>query len=211
MLIPNDYFLYINLVIIAIYFIFVIVGYKKGFMYEFLSLIYSIFSLFVSWLISPILANVFPIVSTKNVSNDLALLNKFIDIEKLINEAIYFVVIFVLLKLVYIVLSLIFKKVNKLPIIGSLNKILGVFLGIVNATLVTIILSTLLSIPVIKNGNDVKNNTLLKYINSYSNKFISIVIDNYDLSSIENQYKNFNADDIREQLKNWVITDKNNE
>lgn len=211
MSIPSEYFIYINAAIIVLYIILAIIGYKKGFLYELLALVYSFASIFVSWLFSPVLASSIPIISLENASEELSLINKMINIEKLFNEAIYFVLIFLALKLFYIVLSLVFKKVNKVPVIGSFNKVFGIVIGILNATLITIVVSMLLTLPIISNGKEVINNTLFKYINTYTNKFVSIIIDNYDISSIEETYKDFDAEAIREQLKTWLIQSSDNE
>ena len=199
--IQQNYFLYINIAIIIIYLVFILIGYLRGLLYEVVSILYSSLALYVSWIISPVLANLYPILSLKNIYEDDVVTNLF-NFDPILNTIIYFVIVFIVLKIFYIIISLILKGFNKLPIIGKVNKILGAIFGIVNGTIVTLILSMFFTLPIFKNGDEVVEKTLFKFVKSYSNIAINFIVDNVkiDPNSIE-----LDVDTVRLEFKNWLI------
>ena len=199
--IQQNYFLYINIAIIIIYLVFILIGYLRGLLYEVVSILYSALALYVSWIISPVLANLYPILSLKNIYEDDVVTNLF-NFDPILNTIIYFVIVFIVLKIFYIIISLILKGFNKLPIIGKVNKILGAIFGIVNGTIVTLILSMFFTLPIFKNGDEVVEKTIFKFVKSYSNVAIGYIVDNVkiDPNSIE-----LDVDTVRLEFKNWLI------
>lgn len=204
MTIPSNYFIYIDIFIGFIYFIFIIIGYKKGFLFELLSLLYTTISALVSWFLAPILASLYPILNINNINAETQILTKFIDLSTILNTLIYFVIVFLLLKLFYIVLAFVLKGVNKVPVIGKFNQILGIFAGIFNATLITLVLSMLLTLPVFSNGNEIKNNTVFKYVSTYSDKLLTYVVENVNLDNIKQHFDNFDIDNARQEFTTWI-------
>ena len=207
--IPNNYFLFINVGIIAIYLLFIFIGYKKGFLFELVSLIYTGVSALIAWFLAPVLGGVYPIVKLDNLSDDAKLVSKFVNLEAITNTVIYFVIIFLILKLFYWVIALLLKSLNKIPVIGKFNQILGALAGIVNATIIVLILSTLLNLPVFENGKQIKEETFFGYIHEYSQTGLSYILDNVDLSHIQQQFKDFDIESARNDFKEWL--DFNNE
>lgn len=207
--ISSEYFLYIDIAIAIVYLIFIIIGYCKGFLYEILSILYTIGSILLSWFLSPVFASLYPILNIDNLNKETELISKFFDISSLANSLIYFVLIFLVLKLIYILLTFIVKGINKLPVLGKFNKILGAFAGIINATIITIMISLLLSLPMIKNANEVKNGTVFKYISTYSDKFLDVLIENVDFDKLKKDYDEFDIEIVREQFKNWINSNNN--
>lgn len=199
--IQQNYFFYINIAIIIIYLVFILIGYLRGLLYEVVSILYSALALYVSWIISPVLANLYPILSLKNIYEDDVVTNLF-NFDPILNTIIYFVIVFIVLKIFYIIISLILKGFNKLPIIGKVNKILGAIFGIVNGTIVTLILSMFFTLPIFKNGDEVVEKTLFKFVKSYSNIAINFIVDNVkiDPNSIE-----LDVDTVRLEFKNWLM------
>ena len=209
MIIPESSFVYIDIAIVAMFICFIIVGYSKGFVYEVLSLLYTAISIVASWFLAPIFASMYPLVKLENLNTQAELLSRFINLDVILNTVIYFVLIFIIFKILYILLSLIFKGMNKLPVLGTINKILGAVIGILNATIVTIFLSLLLTMPIFKNGNEIKNNTIFKYINNYSDEAITLIVQNVDLNHIKQQFKDFDINNAREDFKLWLEHTRN--
>lgn len=209
--IPNNFFIFIDIFIAIIYFVFIIIGYKRGFLFELVSLLYSVISILISWFLAPILANVYPIINIDNLNKETELITKVFDLSTMINTLIYFVIVFLLLKLIYIVIAFILKGMNKIPVIGKFNQILGIFAGMFNATLITLSLSMLLTLPIIKNGEHIKNKTLFKYISNYSDKILNYIVENIDFDNIKLQFDNFDIDNARLEFKNWIESKNNNE
>jgi len=202
--ISSDYFLYINIGIIVVYLIFILVGYIKGFLYEVVSLIYTGLALGISWFVAPVLASVFPIIKLENLYADAQIISKFININSIIDTIIYFVIIFLVLRLLYIVIALGLKGFNKIPVLGSLNKILGGFSGVISGTVVVLLLSLLLSLPIFENGKEVKEKTLFNLVGSYSTKALNYAVDNLNLENFSKDIENFDVDNARQQLKVWI-------
>lgn len=202
--ISSSYFVYINVAVVLIYIILISIGFIKGFLYEIVSLAYTGLSILASWFLCPIFASAYPIVNVENLNNETALLAKFIDLNPIINSIIYFVIIFLLMKVLYVVLNIILKGLNKIPVIGGINRLLGGIMGIVNATLITLILSLLLTMPIFKNSKEIINGTVFKYVNKYTEQISSYLLENGNLDHIKNQFDNFDIDNAREEFKQWL-------
>ena len=103
------------------------------------------------------------------------------------------------------------KSLNKIPVIGGFNKILGGFFGIINATIITLFISILLSLPLFKNGNQVKENTILKYINNTSEEVLTYIAEKVGESNLDNNSEEFDIDEYREEFKKWLVSLSENE
>lgn len=209
MKIPQSGFIYIDIFIVVILLIFLVVGYKRGFVFELVSLVYSICAILVSWFVAPVLASLYPLFKLDNITEQLELLQRFVDFETFINIFIYFVIVFLVLKAFYVVLAIVLKGMNKIPVIGGMNQMLGAIIGIINGLIVTFVLSLVLTLPIFENGNEVKNNTLFSYIDKYSTKAIEFIVDNSDLNHIKDQFTNFDIDNARQDLKDWLNEHRN--
>jgi uncharacterized membrane protein required for colicin V production len=95
---------------------------------------------------------------------------------------------------------------NKIPVIGKFNQFLGAIFGFINATLIVLAISMLLSLPVIKNGQQVKDNTILRYINHYSDEALAFVIEKLSTTSLKEDINDFDIDAYREEFKEWIIS-----
>lgn len=204
MSIPNSYFLYIDILIVLIYLIFLFIGYKKGFLFELVSLVYTALTTFISWLLAPVLAVSYPIILFSEMNAETELISKLVNLDAVSNTVIYFVILFLIFKLLYLFVAFILKGMNKLPVIGKFNKVLGCLFGIINATIVTIMLSMLLQLPIIENSNEVINNTIFRFINEYSNNAIHFIVENVDLSSVKSKIDNFDVESARDDFKTWL-------
>ena len=189
----------------------IIIGYNKGFLYEIVNLAYTAIALAVSWFVSPVFAKLFPLIDLDKVSSETKLINNLFNLNELINTIAYFVIIFLLLKILYIFISLLVKSLNKIPVIGGFNKILGGVFGIFNATIITLFISILLSLPLFKNGNQVKENTILKYINNTSEEVLTYIAEKVGESNLDNNSEDFDIDQYREEFKKWLVSLSENE
>jgi len=202
--ISSNLFLYINIFIAILYLFLIIIGYKKGFIYELVSLAYTAISVMISWFLAPVLGKLYPIVKLSNTNIEAQLVSKFVNIDAILNTILYFIIVFVILRIFYIVLSFLLKGMNKIPVIGKFNQILGGLMGIVNATIISLVLSFLLSLPVFKNGEEVRKNTVFKYITKYSDKLVTYAVDNLNLDNIDNYFDNFDIDTARDDFSDWL-------
>lgn len=197
MVISSEYFIYINVAIVVLYVAFAIIGYKNGLALQVIDLIYNVLAVVVAWFVSPILAAHFPLVKLDELYTALGL-------NVLIDTLIYCVIVFIVLKLIYLFIKPLFKGVTKLPIIGFVNKVGGFLFGLINATIVILLLSMLLNTPMFSNGKEVKDNTYLKYCNELSSKAMEITLKHVNLNSIKDSIDNFDVDKSREEFEKWL-------
>lgn len=211
MIINEKYFIYISIFILVLYLVFMIIGYKKGFIYELVSLIYTGLAILASWFVAPILGKLYPIIKLENIYEDASIVSKLINIDPIINTIAYFAIVFLVLKLFYVVLSLVLKSLNKIPVIGKLNQILGLLAGIFNATLVTLAISLLFTLPVFKNGKEIKEKTILLFVDKYTTEALSYALDNVELKHIEDVFDSIDIDAARLEFKQYLLNNNKNE
>ena len=198
MTIPEEYFIFVNIAAILIFIIFAITSYRNGMLLQIISLTYTVISVFVAWFLAPILAVRFPLVKVEA-------LYKLYDVGPLVNSFVYFVIIFVIMRIIYLFIYPLFKSVSKIPFLGSVNKIGGLIVGIINAMIVIILLSLLLSTPLIKNGKEVKENTIFKYADKVSDLAVEMTVKRLNFDALKDKIDGFNANEAREKFTNWLI------
>ncbi|MCI6696566.1 MAG: CvpA family protein [Solobacterium sp.] len=194
MVISSAYFTYLNLALIILYLAFVVIGYKNGLILQIVDLVYNILALFIGYFLAPILASHFPIVKLDEVYMALKL-------NVLMDTLIYMIIVFILLKLLYLIIKPLFGFVSKIPLIGFVNDIGGALMGIVNATIVVLLFCMLLNTPLFKNGNEVKEKTYLKTINGLSYKALEFSMDHFDF---QKEFKDFDIDKTRMAFDKWL-------
>lgn len=194
MVISSAYFTYLNLALIILYLAFVVIGYKNGLILQIVDLVYNILALFIGYFLAPILASHFPIVKLDEVYMALKL-------NVLMDTLIYMIIVFILLKLLYLIIKPLFGFVSKIPLIGFVNDIGGALMGIVNATIVVLLFCMLLNTPLFKNGNEVKEKTYLKTINVLSYKALEFSMDHFDF---QKEFKDFDIDKTRMAFDKWL-------
>lgn len=181
MKIPENIFLYINLFIALIYLIEIIVSYKKGLVYEIVHLILKLVSIYASYKLCIFLTSQYPLINL-----DLGAFSLILDVNSITNHVLWFIICFFVLQLVIALIMPLFKFVSKIPVVGIVNKVGGVLVGILCATLTVLCLSFVLSLPVIQNCEEVKEKTVIKYISNYSNQAYNYFIDNVDVKGFIN-------------------------
>ncbi len=197
MVISSSYFIYVNLVLLILYLTSLIVGYKNGLILQIVDLIFNIVALFVAYFISPILASHFPLVKLDEVYMAL-------NLNTLIDMLIYIVIVFLILKIIYILIKPLFASVSKIPLVGFVNRIGGVLVGIINATIIVLLFCMLLNTPIFKNGQDIKNGTYLKVVNNLSYKALEFSMDHINIDLISKEIKDFNIDESRTAFEKWL-------
>ena len=178
MRISESLFFIFDIAVIAVYLLCMISAYRKGFIFELVSLVSLIVSIFAGFVLAPVLADKYPLVSLSQAGYTAMMLEPYID------TVLYFVIVFVILRIVYFLLSPIFKSISKIPFLGFFNRILGILMGFINATITIAILSTLLLLPIFDNGLEVRNKTLIKQVNAMTDQATRIILENVDMEKI---------------------------
>ena len=201
--IPSTYFTYVNIGIIVLYALMMLISFKNGFLYGFLELAYTALSIAAAFFLAPVLSSMLPLVTLEKIGIKDPTFG-LVDIEPILNTVIYFILIVLLLKLVGIFITPLFKNVSKIPVIGFFNRILGLVLGFVNATIIILVLGMMLNTPLFKNGQQIKEETYFRYIDTYSKVAMNYISDHADLSKFEDQLGNFDIDKAREAFREWL-------
>lgn len=197
MTIPNTYFTYLNLALIIFYLAFAVIGYKNGLVLQIVDLLSNILALFISYFLAPILAQHLPLVRLDPSYEAL-------NLNFLMDTIIYMIIIFVIIKIIYLLIKPVFAFVSKIPLIGFINRIGGLLMGIINATIIIILFCMLLDTPLFKNGEQIKENTYLKTINNLSYKALNFSIDHFNFEKIEQETKDFDIKKTREAFEQWL-------
>ena len=206
MFIPEQYFIYISIFIVMIYLAMMFIGYKHGLLYELVNLLYTAASFGIAYFAAPVFAAVFSFIDISKSGSEYSTLNQLFNLNKIINTVAYFIIIFLILKVLYIFISLFVKSLNKIPVIGKFNQLLGMIFGILNATLIALCLSMLLSLPIISNGKQIREKTILRYINRYSDQALNYLVQKVGEQEIKDKIEGFDIDEYREDFKQWLIS-----
>ena len=127
------------------------------------------------------------------------------NLNELFNTIIFFVLIFFVLSIFGFLIKNLFKSVSKIPFLGFFNRILGIAVGFINATIITLLLSLLVSLPFINNGKQIKEESLFKYVNVITNKALVSLSDYIDIDSLSNNIEGLDINHARDELNKWLI------
>lgn len=161
MTISLQYGLVINIFLVALLVLLVLIGYKKGFLIQLVDLLGQIASLFMSWLLSKALGGIIPIIPGSFVPFQKTILDGFF--YKFVNSTLWFIVLFIIFWIVMKIVKMLVKRIDLIPILGKINKALGVLLALVRYAIFVVIALFVLASPLFKNGTEVIENSWLKY------------------------------------------------
>lgn len=195
-------FTIVNTVILLIYLILVLLAYKNGFLYEVLGLFINLIILFLAYLGAPLLAKNFSLI---NVDTSAYPILSLFNINELFNTILFFILIYFVLSILGFLIKRLFKSVSDIPFLGFFNRILGMAVGFINATIITLLLSLLVSMPFITNGQEIKQQSLFKYVDLITNKALMSLSEYVDIESIAENVSDFDISNAREELNKWLI------
>ena len=192
----------INVAVLAIYIICLIVAYKNGFLYEALGLVINIVILGAAYFISPLLAKQFSLINIDYSTYPIA---EIFDLNYLLNCVLWFFIAAVVLSIAGFIVKHLFKSVSDIPVLGFMNRILGLVIGFVNATVIALLISVFLSFPFISNGRQIKEDSILSYVNIITDKAINYATENMALEKFARTVEDFDIITAREDLNKWLI------
>ena len=159
MMIDSQFYMIINIAVVILTVVMIVTGMKKGFLMQLLDCIGLILSLFVAWLFSPVMAEMAMIVpSAVNPAKD-TLLGPWL--QETMNLCVWFVVIFILVKLLLLLVRPFVAVIGKFPLVKQVNGLLGGVFGVITTGIWMVLFSVILMFPYFENGQDVIDNTLL--------------------------------------------------
>jgi len=160
---PYEFIIYLNAVLV-LFLVFVIYrGYKKGMLLQLVGLISTFVSMIIAWIFSDVFMNVFHFV-TYNTTGIFSLDN---FVTENANRLIWFVVLFVVIRLLMMVLTPIASLISKLPLIKQVNSAFGAVFSLITYLIYIVLIVLFLSTPIIKNGNQIIENTFLRTVDKH--------------------------------------------
>lgn len=199
---PTSYFFIVDIVVVAIFVICMAFSYRNGVIYELVSLLLIFISVFLAYLLSPILAKRYYLI--KPDLSSFPTLNPTV-IYNAINVVVWFIVLVVVFCLILILIKPLFKKLTNVPVIGWVNKLFGVIIGFIKGLFVCSIISCILNLSIFKNGNEIKEGTFIKYADKFSNISISYIVNNIDFDKINAGVENFDSTGTRKLIEDYFI------
>ena len=194
----------VNIAVLAIYIICLIVAYRNGFLYEALGLVINVVILGLAYFISPLMAKQFNLISIDYSSYPIA---EILNLNYLLSCILWFFIVAVVFSIVGALIKHLFKSVSDIPFLGFVNQILGMAVGFINATIIALLISLFLSFPFISNGKQIKEDSILSYVNIITDKAINYATENMDLEKFASSIEDFDIESAREELNEWLINE----
>ena len=160
--IPADWVVYINIGILAFYILMMILGAAKGFLRQIIALTGNVIALFVSWRYHDIAASYLRFWPRDWTPLQDTLLKD--QVYAIANQAMWFIIIFVVCRLVLSIIDNLVKEIESTPVIREISGLLGGALGALNATFWIIVLSIVLNTPFFANGKRISDQTAVGFI-----------------------------------------------
>ncbi len=182
--IPEDYIYLFNIAVIVIYVLFVMKGMHKGVLSQLLDLFGTLIAFFVSWRYSDIGSSFFSLVPKSILAFQDTLLAE--DIYALANRTVWFLLLFIICKIIFHLLSKLFDGIQKVPGLKEISSLLGGLFGFFSATIWIIVICTALKMPVFTNGQVIYNRSMLSNINETAVQAVNMLGVSTDTSDLFN-------------------------
>ncbi len=151
-----------SLICIGLFIFFVSSGYRKGLLYSVFGFCSSLVALFLAYQFASILQSTIAI-APRNYGDYTPLFGEGF-IYSIINTVCLTIILFVIFRILFAILLSVFKVVNYIPLVGTLNKILGAFFGILQALICYVVFIFFFSTPIVLNGEEVLDTTKLSVV-----------------------------------------------
>ncbi|MGL5541646.1 MAG: CvpA family protein [Erysipelotrichaceae bacterium] len=184
----------------------IILGYSKGLLDRVLSLVATLAALFLALTLAKPLAQAFPLFTFFAPQSWGQALNGPLQV------GVWFLLVFVVIRLVFWLMRMLFNGLTQLPIIKQLNTLGGVVFGMLCSAIVIALTSVLLVSPLFQNGYQVIEQTWLRYTHPYVEEALQAY--SIDLKSLKNlqmvfmqEADAFTQEQVIKMLQEWKLSD----
>ncbi len=205
MTLPDNFSVVINIIIAALIIFNVINGYRKGFLRQVLHVLGVLAAIIISYILAPGLSeliHVFPQEWAPFQATALADL-----FYGKINELVWFVIIFIVCMIILFLIRHIFDAIGEIPILKSVNKLLGSLVALIPTFLHMLLITFVLSSAIFANGTEVVETSLLRYTNTIANGITGAVSnffsENVAIQKMLNDPMSLTEDDLSSIIK-WM-------
>ena len=178
MIIPTQFSLLFTLIAVLLLVGFIYGGFKDGFITKILDLATTIICIVIAWLLAEQWKGSIPLFPKDyNVLSDTPIGD---IIYQSVNRILLFIVLFIILRLLALFLKPIFRSVNWLPLVGSINKFLGAILGAIQGILLVFLMCFILSTPLFINGEKILQKSGLYVVKDIYRNVLFVFDDTFD-------------------------------
>lgn len=142
-----------QIVVAGIWIIMILLDAHKGFLTSLMDLVGTILAGLVSWFLSPILGEHFPLLASTPAMSLPDVLSTYA------NRICWFVIVFLVMILVIHSLEKISKQLHELPVFKQAGWILGGLVGVAHGFLLVCVVCVVLKTPLFANGNSFVENS----------------------------------------------------
>ena len=200
---------YINILIIVFLLFFIIMGFQKGLLYQMFSLLATATALFLSWFFAPVMAatfEVYPALWCPFSNTPVAEI-----FYTKMNTLSWHAILFVVCSLVFMLLKPLAKAITYVPIVNSVNRVLGTIVGVIPGILILVLTTYFLATPLVSNGKDIIEKTMFKQISIISTNIVGLLDEPFKvekaIQKLTNDPLSLTSEDVQ-LLWKWMITEK---
>lgn len=199
--ISTQYAMIFDIILIVVLGILIVDGYRKGFFYKILSCLSFFLILFICWQITPAFSKVFEIFPKELAPFADTNLAPFFYVYA--NQALIFVILTACFMLTLLILKPISRLFQKMPVISTINAVLGMAFGIIQGLIVILVVTFLLGTPLVSNSSEFISASLIRYAKPLNDEISILAQDAFmDYQMIE---KGERADkNSIQEFKSWL-------
>ena len=180
-------------------------GYNTGILRRLIGLVGSVISYWIAWILCGVFAKYINIVSVKSLGISGT---PFEAIAKIyVNQIAWFILLFLLLRMLFFVVDRIAKGVHKVPGLHAVSALLGSAFGVLEAFVWMVVITVLLHTPLFKNGSYIVENSLIKQVNQVTElvakDYLGPLFSSEGFSKIGEDTKSL-TDLQRNAVENWL-------
>ena len=180
-------------------------GYNTGILRRLIGLVGSVISYWIAWILCGVFAKYINIVSAKSLGISGT---PFEAIAKTyVNQIAWFILLFLLLRMLFFVVDRIAKGVHKVPGLHAVSALLGAAFGVLEAFVWMVVITVLLHTPLFKNGSYIVENSLIKQVNQVTElvakDYLGPLFSSEGFSKIGEDTKSL-TDLQRNAVENWL-------
>ena len=199
---PDSMIIYLNGVFIIWFLLTLARGYRRGLLLMIVDIVGTFVALFAAWVFAPVFVRIYQFV--KPVGAGLVSIDQLITQQ--INRLIWFFILFIIAKILLLFVTPLASAISKIPLVKQVNSAVGGVFSIAHFALQMLLLIYFLSFPIIKNGQDIIDNTWLASYSRISEPVLDKFEDSYTKNeAIQNLINHRSLSDKQEEeLADWL-------
>lgn len=199
---PDSMIVYLNGVFIIWFLLTLARGYRRGLLLMIVDIVGTFVALFAAWVFAPVFVRIYQFV--KPVGAGLVSIDQLITQQ--INRLIWFFILFIIAKILLLFVTPLASAISKIPLVKQVNSAVGGVFSIAHFALQMLLLIYFLSFPIIKNGQDIIDNTWLASYSRISEPVLDKFEDSYTKNEAIQNLINYRSlsDKQEEELADWL-------